>query len=1646
MNKKKLPNQFEFKEQPHFSLRKLAIGVVSVLLGTSIYLFQPNAQTVKADIVPDDPTTQVANNNLADSKQNTEKAQTINTKAISPEGQDKDSSVATAATSATDKTANKAEDTTNSNQAKEDTENNNAAATDNKSETENTANLTEKAKTVKTKSYTTKWNGLNAVYDDTSKTLSIPGGKVSDPKPIANNVDYANQIEHIKIIDKLVLNGDAVGLFGNLPNLTDITGLENLDTKYVTNMDYMFANDPKLTKLDLKPLNTSSVLSMNNMFSGSSSLTALDFSNFDTSKTQFMMHMFEGASSLTKLDLSSFDTNNVIDMSYMFHNASKLTDIKMSGKNWNAKNLELAMHMFDGCTSLENLDISALNTPKIVDLSYMFNNCTNLKTIKTGIIETPDLQYINSMFAGCKSLTGDVAIGFDLQKVIDLSSMFKDCSNIDSVTFDNLDPKKPIAVQFMNHMFDGCTNLTKVNGFENLVTHTITDTSYMFNNCTKLTGINLSGLDTSNVKYMNEMFNNASSIQKLDLSNFDVGNVKSMGYMFSGMTQLTDLKLTNWNPTNVIYLTHMFDGDSNLQKLDLSSFKAESVTDTSYMFNNCSSLSDIDLTNFNANNIQYFNSMFNNCKGLTKLDLTSFKTNNALDMSNMFNNCSNLTSLKIPNFDTSKVTDMQYMFFYDTNLKELDISNFDMTKVTSRMGMLSGLINLDVLKLGEKNQLAGTGLDTAKNWVRVGSGTITKPAGNKEYTSSELTKVYDGAKDADTYVHSSKTAANIIVEYQDLDDNGKVIATDTIKGLPGFIVAYQDTFNKKLADLKAKNYVYSAKDTTLPLTTDNDIQLPESVTNDTKFIIGLRHRKETFKAGEKNPFDQQNYDDKLTKTVTRTIHYSGSPENIPDQVQSATFKRNGIVDMMTGQLTYSDWDKDRETFKAVTSPKVPHYQVDKAEIAAATVTPDSTDIVEKVVYSPIGQVDYQFNFIDQDDGNKSIAQTIKQSLEQSEQMTATKTQEMKDILASLAAKHYKLVNDPFGANDTLAVNKDQTNFNFVFAHEKTTKKFTVKQNYQIKYVAEKGQNLKDSTSLNRFNNGFAVIYDYDLVTNKIAANPNIQITLPDNEQLAEKVPVINGYIADKNIITEKDITTSDSLNGLRQLITADWINEHQAGINNNDITLPDSVITVNYQKVGQIIPVDNKGNILGDAVSYVNDPNDPTKVLTEQKVPTVAGYTSEKTVIKPTDPVKDTKVVYTKNSDPVKPPVEPDKPPVDPTKPPVEPDKPPVDPTKPPVEPDKPPVDPTKPPVDPDKPPVDPTKPPVDPTKPPVDPTKPPVDPDKPPVDPTKPPVEPTKPPVEPDKPPVDPVKPPVEPVKPPVVPDKPNENNNANLDIIIHDDTIKQDLPDYHWNSGKVNKGDKVAYDWNTIKQQLIAHGYEIVNEPTIPAIYQNDAQTITIHVKHQIVTVSEDKPQIAGNKINAGNATWPSSDLYEKVGQYVVYFKDKQGKTLRKPVKQTMTFSRVLQIDAVTGAILNPDSAWQPEHNNYANVKVPKLAGYQRPKTSVNNSSLVDNYLLGPVATELDMQDTIIYQNAKIKQQNKFNNKSKHFPTATGHKETATKTKNLIANGKKIKVTKAEMLPQTNNDKLSGLELSLLGISMATLGMYIKPKRKKK
>ncbi|WP_156885139.1 BspA family leucine-rich repeat surface protein, partial [Oribacterium sp. NK2B42] len=194
-------------------------------------------------------------------------------------------------------------------------------------------------------------------------------------------------------------------------------------------------------------------------------------------------------------------------------------------------------------------------------------------------------------------------------------------------------------------------------------------TSYWFSDLSKAKKINLSGLDTSNVKDMGGMFSNCTGLASLDVSSFNTSNVKNMRDMFCWCTGLTSLDVSNFDTSNVEDMSDMFDGCSTLTSLNVSKFDTSNVTNMSYMFNYCSGLTALDLSGFNTSNVKFMAGMFRLCSGLTTLDLSSFDTSIVTDMGSMFQNCGNLSTILVSeNWTTNAVQLSNQMFTYSTSL------------------------------------------------------------------------------------------------------------------------------------------------------------------------------------------------------------------------------------------------------------------------------------------------------------------------------------------------------------------------------------------------------------------------------------------------------------------------------------------------------------------------------------------------------------------------------------------------------------------------------------------------------------------------------------------------------------------------------------------------------------------------------------------------------------------------------------------------------------------------------------------------------------------------------------------------------------------------------------------------------------------
>ena len=148
--------------------------------------------------------------------------------------------------------------------------------------------------------------------------------------------------------------------FKDFTNLTQIEGIENLNTEKVTNMRSMFSGCICLKSLDVTNFNTANVKDMRDMFYDCRNLAELNLSNFNTANVENMRSMFSECKNLAELDLSNFNTAKVTNMGTLFSGCLNLTTIYV---NDDFVITNKSYRLFIGCTKLKGaIDFDKLKT------------------------------------------------------------------------------------------------------------------------------------------------------------------------------------------------------------------------------------------------------------------------------------------------------------------------------------------------------------------------------------------------------------------------------------------------------------------------------------------------------------------------------------------------------------------------------------------------------------------------------------------------------------------------------------------------------------------------------------------------------------------------------------------------------------------------------------------------------------------------------------------------------------------------------------------------------------------------------------------------------------------------------------------------------------------------------------------------------------------------------------------------------------------------------------------------------------------------------------------------------------------------------------------------------------------------------------
>lgn len=223
----------------------------------------------------------------------------------------------------------------------------------------------------------------------------------------------------------------------------------------------------------------------------------------------------------------------------------------------NVKGITSTASMFYGCSNLQSVDLTGLDTGLVTDMGGMFYGCSSLQRVDVSLFETEIVTDMSGMFYECSSLQNLDVGGFHTGCVTDMSSMFFGCSSLQILDVSNFDTWN---VRNMTAMFSGCSSVK---------------------------ALDLSRFNTSWVQNMNGMFSGCSSLQSIDVSHFDMGRVTNVDMMFHNCDAMTAIDLRAWNAVSIEKAEYMVgECDSLLDIYMPKDFYAEIKLPDKYRGNN----------------------------------------------------------------------------------------------------------------------------------------------------------------------------------------------------------------------------------------------------------------------------------------------------------------------------------------------------------------------------------------------------------------------------------------------------------------------------------------------------------------------------------------------------------------------------------------------------------------------------------------------------------------------------------------------------------------------------------------------------------------------------------------------------------------------------------------------------------------------------------------------------------------------------------------------------------------------------------------------------------------------------------------------------------------------------------------------------
>lgn len=279
----------------------------------------------------------------------------------------------------------------------------------------------------------------------------------------------------------------------------------------------------KLT--DILSFGTIGLENLNSAFDGCVNLVSVP--NQLPATVTTCVSMFEGCTSLNDSDITSWDTVNVTNMSNMFNGASVFNQPIGS---WNTSNVTNMQEMFYEASAF-NQPIGSWDTSNVTTTYYMFGYATAFNQPLT----------------------------WDLSSVTDISYMFNEATSFNSgLSFTFPTDEANFSINAAD-MFEGATAFNQP-----LTWNTVcfTDISYMFAGATAFNS-NLTftfSTDDANISiYSQNMFQNATAFTGTNIGSWNTICFVDTSYMFEGASSF-NANIGSWNTYWISNMNSMFSG------------------------------------------------------------------------------------------------------------------------------------------------------------------------------------------------------------------------------------------------------------------------------------------------------------------------------------------------------------------------------------------------------------------------------------------------------------------------------------------------------------------------------------------------------------------------------------------------------------------------------------------------------------------------------------------------------------------------------------------------------------------------------------------------------------------------------------------------------------------------------------------------------------------------------------------------------------------------------------------------------------------------------------------------------------------------------------------------------------------------------